>query len=127
MTRGKASPRTPVPARARGVADRDDRGDDREPIERDEERRQRHAPSITGRRGARAAILGPRLGTVVSEVVMRKSLALIFAALLASILAGCGNKGELVRPNPSTLPPPAPTPATAPDAPAKPAQDSNGQ
>jgi len=59
---------------------------------------------------------------------MRKSLALPFAALVL-VLSGCGNKGDLVRPIPSTLPsqtstPEAPTPP--PDAPAKPAQDSNG-
>jgi predicted small lipoprotein YifL len=58
---------------------------------------------------------------------MRKSLALMFAALLASALSACGNKGDLVRPIPSTLPPETSTPeAPPPDAPAKPAQDSNG-
>jgi predicted small lipoprotein YifL len=59
---------------------------------------------------------------------MKKSLAFVVAALLASVLSACGNKGDLVRPTPSTLPPPNTTPAPAsPDAPAKPAQDSNGQ
>jgi predicted small lipoprotein YifL len=59
---------------------------------------------------------------------MKKSLAFVVVALLASALSACGNKGDLVRPTPSTLPPPNTTPAPAsPDAPAKPAQDSNGQ
>ena len=60
---------------------------------------------------------------------MRKSFALISAVLFASALSGCGNKGDLVRPIPSTLPSQTSTPETPvppPDAPAKPAQDSNG-
>jgi predicted small lipoprotein YifL len=59
---------------------------------------------------------------------MKKSLAVAVAVLFASLVSGCGNKGDLVRPNPSTLPPPqTATPAPpASDAPAKPAQDSNG-
>jgi len=60
---------------------------------------------------------------------MNQSLAFLAAVLLATALSGCGNKGDLVRPVPSTLPPPAATPETpvpAPDAPAAPAQDSNG-
>ena len=59
---------------------------------------------------------------------MKKSLAFVVVALLVSILSACGNKGDLVRPIPSTLPPPTTTPDSAPppDAPAKPAQDSNG-
>jgi predicted small lipoprotein YifL len=60
---------------------------------------------------------------------MNKSLAFAVAVLLASVLSGCGNKGDLVRPVPSTMPPPSTTPETpvpAPDAPATPAQDSNG-
>jgi hypothetical protein len=43
--------------------------------------------------------------------------------MLAILLSACGNKGDLVKPNPSTLPPPATTPQPgAPDATAKPAQ-----
>ena len=60
---------------------------------------------------------------------MNQSLAFLAAVLLASLLAGCGNKGDLVRPIPSTLPPPTATPETLappPDASATPAQDSNG-
>ncbi len=60
---------------------------------------------------------------------MNQSPAFIAAVLLASLLSGCGNKGDLVRPIPSTLPPPTATPETPaqpPDASAKPAQDSNG-
>ena len=59
---------------------------------------------------------------------MNQSLAFAAAVLLASVLSGCGNKGDLVRPIPSTLPPPTTTPDSTPppDAPAKPAQDSNG-
>ncbi len=59
---------------------------------------------------------------------MNKSLAFAVVALLVSILSACGNKGDLVRPIPSTLPPPTTTPDSTPppDAPAKPAQDSNG-
>jgi predicted small lipoprotein YifL len=60
---------------------------------------------------------------------MKKSLAFAVFALLASTVSGCGNKGDLVRPIPSTLPPQTSTPETPappPDAPAKPARDSNG-
>jgi predicted small lipoprotein YifL len=58
---------------------------------------------------------------------MKKSLAFAFVLVLASTLSACGNKGDLVRPTPSTLPPETTTPATPPaDAPGKPAQGSNG-
>jgi predicted small lipoprotein YifL len=60
---------------------------------------------------------------------MNKSLAFAAAALLAVVLSGCGNKGDLVRPVPSTSPPPtaAPeTPVPSTDAPATSAQDPNG-
>ena len=60
---------------------------------------------------------------------MNQSLAFAAAVLLASVLSGCGNKGDLVRPIPSTLPSQTSTPQPAtppPDAPTKPAQDSNG-
>jgi predicted small lipoprotein YifL len=62
---------------------------------------------------------------------MKRSLAFVVAALVASaLLSACGNKGDLVRPTPSTLPPPQTStpeaPVPPPDAPAKPAQDSNG-
>jgi predicted small lipoprotein YifL len=59
---------------------------------------------------------------------MKKLLAFAVAVLLASTLSACGNKGDLVRPIPSTLPSQTSTPETPvppPDAPAKPAQDSN--
>lgn len=53
--------------------------------------------------------------------------------MLAILLAACGNKGDLVKPNPSTLPPPTTTPqpdATSPSAQpaqlAQPPQDSGG-
>jgi hypothetical protein len=43
--------------------------------------------------------------------------------MLAILLSACGNKGDLVKPNPSTLPPPTTTPQPAtPDATSPPAQ-----
>ena len=60
---------------------------------------------------------------------MRKSRILAPAPLmLALLLSSCGNKGDLVKPNPAAVPPKtdAPAPATpAPDGTAKP-QDSSG-
>lgn len=60
---------------------------------------------------------------------MKKVLAFLVVALVAATLSACGNKGDLVRPVPSTLPSQTTTPqppVPPPDAPAKPAQDSNG-
>ena len=69
--------------------------------------------------------------------VMRLSRlpAVLIPLMLASALAACGNKGNLVKPTPSALPPPEKTdssqasPSTSPpasDAEQKPAQDSGG-
>jgi hypothetical protein len=45
--------------------------------------------------------------------------------MLAMLLSACGNKGDLVKPTPSTLPPPTPEQPAAPDT-TPPAQDSGG-
>jgi Prokaryotic lipoprotein-attachment site len=45
--------------------------------------------------------------------------------MLAILLSACGNKGDLVKPTPSTLPPPTPEQPAAPDT-KPPAQDSGG-
>jgi predicted small lipoprotein YifL len=58
--------------------------------------------------------------------------AVLLPLLLSSALSACGNKGNLVKPTPSALPPPEKTdstqtpPSTPPDAEQKPAQDSGG-
>ncbi len=61
---------------------------------------------------------------------MRTSRLLAFAPLtLALMLAACGNKGELVKPNPAAVPPKTdePAPATpAADGTTPPPQDSSG-
>jgi hypothetical protein len=48
--------------------------------------------------------------------------------MLAILLSACGNKGDLVKPMPSTLPPPTPPTPEQPAAPdtKPPAQDSGG-
>jgi len=58
---------------------------------------------------------------------MRK-LVLIAPLMLALMLSACGNKGDLVKPNPAAIPPKTDQPAdsTAPDGTPKPAQDSSG-
>ncbi|HET7924254.1 MAG TPA: lipoprotein [Rhodanobacteraceae bacterium] len=57
---------------------------------------------------------------------MRKSRFLILAPLtLALTLSACGNKGDLVKPNPAAVPPKTDQPAPAPDA-TKPPQDDSG-
>ena len=59
---------------------------------------------------------------------MRK-LVFIVPLTLALMLSACGNKGDLVKPNPAAVPPKtdAPAPATpAPDGTTKPPQDSSG-
>lgn len=61
-------------------------------------------------------------------VVMRMFRLIVVPLLLALAMSACGNKGELVKPIPSTLPPPSTTPASTtppPDA-TKPAQDAGG-
>lgn len=59
--------------------------------------------------------------------------ALLLPLMIAAALTACGNKGDLVKPTPSTLPPPTPTdqPTTpaqpsANDTTPKPAADSGG-
>jgi predicted small lipoprotein YifL len=47
----------------------------------------------------------------------RNTIALAMLLMLASLVAACGNKGPLVKPNATSQPTPATTPAT----PAKPA------
>jgi predicted small lipoprotein YifL len=47
----------------------------------------------------------------------RNTLALAMLLMLASLVAACGNKGPLVKPDATSQP----TPATTPDAPARPA------
>lgn len=61
---------------------------------------------------------------------MRKSRLLAFAPLtFALVLSACGNKGELVKPNPAAVPPktdePAPTTPT-PSGTTTPPQESSG-
>jgi len=58
---------------------------------------------------------------------MRK-LVLIATLMLALMLSACGNKGDLVKPNPAAIPPKTDQPADspAPDGTPKPAQDSSG-
>ena len=64
---------------------------------------------------------------------MSRCFAFSLPLLLAASLSACGNKGDLVRPTPSTLPPPTPAdPTTQPSQPSttdtspQPAQDSGG-
>ena len=60
---------------------------------------------------------------------MRMFRPFAISLLLALAISACGNKGDLVKPIPSTLPPPSTTPDSTtpqPDAAAKPAQDSGG-
>ena len=59
--------------------------------------------------------------------MLRPVLATSFL-MLAILLSACGNKGDLVKPIPSTLPPPAPQTPEQPAAPdtKPPAQDSGG-
>ena len=45
---------------------------------------------------------------------------------LALMLSACGNKGELVKPNPAAVPPKTDAPAPAPDGTTTPLQDSSG-
>ncbi len=60
---------------------------------------------------------------------MLRLSALLVSLALASALSACGNKGNLVKPTPATIPPPEKTDSsqtpTATDA-DKPAQDSGG-
>ena len=58
---------------------------------------------------------------------MRK-LALIAPLTLALMLCACGNKGDLVKPNPAAVPPKTDQPAEspAPDGTAKSPQDASG-
>ena len=59
---------------------------------------------------------------------MRMFRPVLVPMLLALALCACGNKGDLVKPMPSKLPPPTTPDSTAPqpDSAAKPAQDSGG-
>ena len=146
MTRGEAPPKSPVTARAGRVAERDQCTENRESVEPDQEWRQRHAESIAGRAGPGAAILlasieAPSAGRLrhpdvprtfaLPGVVMRmfRPFVVLLPLALALLLCACGNKGDLVKPIPATLPPPTTTPDSTtpqPDATAKPAQDSGG-
>ena len=59
---------------------------------------------------------------------MRKSV-LIVPLALALMLSACGNKGDLVKPNPAAVPPKTDQPAPAPPAPdgtTTPPQESSG-
>ena len=56
---------------------------------------------------------------------MLRSLLALSPLLLAMLLAACGNKGDLVKPVPSTLPPPTPQQPAAPET-TPPAQDAGG-
>jgi predicted small lipoprotein YifL len=60
-------------------------------------------------------------------IAMRKSV-LIVPLTLALMLSACGNKGDLVKPNPAAVPPKTDQPAAspAPDGTPKPPQDSSG-
>jgi hypothetical protein len=64
-------------------------------------------------------------------IAMRKSRILAPAPLmLALLLSACGNKGELVKPNPAALPPKTDQPAPASPAPSgttTPPQESSGR
>ncbi|HEY6894199.1 MAG TPA: sugar transporter [Rhodanobacteraceae bacterium] len=58
---------------------------------------------------------------------MRKSRFLAFVPLtLALILGACGNKGELVTPNPAAVPPQTAPPAPATTGETPPPQESSG-
>jgi hypothetical protein len=63
-------------------------------------------------------------------IAMRKSRILAPAPLmLALLLSSCGNKGDLVKPNPAALPPKTDQPAPASPAPSgttTPPQESSG-
>jgi predicted small lipoprotein YifL len=67
--------------------------------------------------------------SVLQVIAMRKSRLLLLAPLmLALMLSACGNKGDLVKPNPAAVPPKTDQPAAppAPDGTPKPPQDSSG-
>jgi predicted small lipoprotein YifL len=67
--------------------------------------------------------------SVLQVIAMRKSRLLLLAPLmLALMLPACGNKGDLVKPNPAAVPPKTDQPADspAPDGTPKPPQDSGG-
>jgi predicted small lipoprotein YifL len=99
-----------VPPRAAGVAERDQEAHDRKPEATDQKRRQRH--------GAQHSRSAPRSqGYTDAMNPQRNTIALAMLLMLASLVAACGNKGPLVKPNATSQPTPATTPAT----PAKPA------
>jgi predicted small lipoprotein YifL len=60
--------------------------------------------------------------------VMRMFRPFIVTTLIALAVCACGNKGDLVKPMPSKLPPPTTPDSTTPqpDTTAKPAQDAGG-
>ena len=60
-------------------------------------------------------------------VAMRRSRYLRLAPLtLALMLSACGNKGDLVKPNPAAVPPKTDQPAQAPTGETPPPQESSG-
>jgi predicted small lipoprotein YifL len=63
------------------------------------------------------------------QVIAMRTARILAAAALLLMLSACGNKGDLVKPNPAAVPPKTDQPAPAspaPDGTAKPAQDSSG-
>jgi hypothetical protein len=62
------------------------------------------------------------------QVIAMRKLVFIAPLALALMLSACGNKGELVKPNPAAVPPKTDQPAAspAPDGTTKPPQDSSG-
>jgi len=61
--------------------------------------------------------------------MQRSRLPILVPLTLALMLSACGNKGDLVKPNPAAVPPKTdePSPASpAPDGTAKPPQESSG-
>jgi predicted small lipoprotein YifL len=65
----------------------------------------------------------------LQAIAMRKTRFLAFVPLtLALMLSACGNKGELVKPNPAAVPPKTDQPADSPtpDGATTPPQDFSG-
>jgi len=91
----------------------------------------KHSRSAAPPRGYTVAAVRALLCPIrfLQVIAMRRSRFLALVPLtLALTLSACGNKGDLVKPNPAAVPPKtdAPAPATpAPDGTAKP-QDSSG-
>jgi predicted small lipoprotein YifL len=103
-----------MPARVRALHDGEQRAEGREYEQTDQERGQRHGARIPV-----AAVNGGYTARTPSPDFVMSPFSLVrpivVAALIALLLAGCGNKGPLVKPTPKPAAPPAaaaPQPAT---------------